>query len=188
MPNTSVSASAGPGNNVGSEASSTVRCERSTAGAPCEPLTRRGVERDALGGRIEKQLHRIVARLAVDVDRAGEPRGAIVGQPPIIGLPASRRGNQDHVAAAGMFEVVAAALRRRRAPRRCPAGREKHRPPGRPVAGRRRPRRRARTDDRPARRPGSARDRGARRRPNRGPPAGPPRGARGWDSVTGRPA
>ena len=132
MPNMSVSSSGPGGNSVGSEASSTVRCERSIAGVAVRAFHQRGIERDALRGRIEEQLHRIVARLAVDIDRAGELRRPIVGEPPVIRLPALRRRRSESPRRCGVFELVAAALRAdqhfgdallARGTRRPPAGR-----------------------------------------------------------------
>ena len=47
----------------------------------------RGVAADALGREVEVQLDRVVARLAVDIDGAGELRGLGVVEPLVIGLP-----------------------------------------------------------------------------------------------------
>ena len=155
---------------------------------PVRAADQRGVQRNAPRGQVDVQLHRIVARLAMDIDRAGEGRGLVVGKPLVIGLPTVGRGDENHLAAAGMVQPVAAALRRRPAPRRCPAGRGRSRPPARSSADRRRPRRRARTGDRPGPRPGWRPGRDARRRPARGRSAARPRGARGWDRRRDRPA
>ena len=62
----------GRANGSARRANSTVRCAGSTAGTPCEPLIRAASSGDALGGRVEMKLHRVVARLAMDIDRAGE--------------------------------------------------------------------------------------------------------------------
>ena len=98
-PQTSVSFTCEPASIPFCDESSTPRWASLVAGRPCEPLTRCGVERDALGGEVEVQLDRVVARLAVDIDGAGELGGLGVVEPPVIGLPTVGRGDQHHFAA-----------------------------------------------------------------------------------------
>ena len=55
-------------------------------------------------------FHRIVARLIVDVDRAGERRCANVVQPPIVGLPTVGARHKHHVTAALVIQVIACQI------------------------------------------------------------------------------
>ena len=128
---------------------------RSTAGAPCEPLIR-VASRECLRGRIEKQLHRIVARLAVDVDRAGEApapdrRKATSNRPANFAAwkSESPRRCADVPARSGRARSPTSTSAMPGWPRNSSATR-------RASADRRRPRRRARTGGRPGPRPGSA--------------------------------
>ena len=110
MPKTSVSATLGPGNNVGSELKQHAPLRAVDRRGAVRAFHQPGIERNALRGRIEEQFHRVVARLAVDVHRPGERGGAVVREPPVVRLPTPRRRDQDHLAAAGVFQGVAAAL------------------------------------------------------------------------------
>ena len=48
------------------------------AGRGSEPRTERGVQRDAARGGVEMHFDRVVARLAVNVDGAGEAGATVV--------------------------------------------------------------------------------------------------------------
>ena len=65
-----------------------------------------GVERDRFRAGVEEELERIVAGLAVDIDRAGECGSAGVFEPPVVGLPTVGRGDEHDVAAAGVVHAV----------------------------------------------------------------------------------
>ena len=58
---------------------------------------------EAQGG-IEKQLHRVVAGLAVDIDAPGEVRGAGLLQPVIVGEPGILVGQGDEIPGPGMIQ------------------------------------------------------------------------------------
>jgi hypothetical protein len=55
--------------------------------------------------RVDEQLDRVVAGLAVDVDRAGEVRGAVVIQPVVVAEPAIRQRDRHQLAGTGMVET-----------------------------------------------------------------------------------
>ena len=128
--------------------------------------------------RIEEQLDRIVAGLAMDLDRAGEVRRAGVVEPVVVGEPGVRLRERDELARARDDRGRAPACRPRRAPRRRPARFAEellHRRRSGPGRRRRRARSGGRRPRRRARRPGRA----SRPRPPRAPPGGRRRAARG---------
>ena len=151
----------------------------------------RRVERNALGREIEMQLDRVVARLVVDIDRAGELRRLGVVEPVVVRLPTVGRARSSTTSPArSCSRSYSLAVRRRPALRRCPLVPAKeldHR-------GRSSPRRgpsqtRARTGDRPTPRRsavGEVDQLAAIRRSARS--ASPPRAARDWDRSRDRPA
>src|SRR5258705_8259416 len=57
---------------------------------------------------IEKQLHGIVARLAMDIDRSGVVGSLVVLEPPIIAEPAVGFAQRDQFTRAGMLQAQAA--------------------------------------------------------------------------------
>jgi hypothetical protein len=69
-----------------------------------------GVKRDSFGYRIEKQLDRVVAGFAMDVDRAGEGRSGSIVEPPVIRQPVGVVADQDNVAAAGVIHADPGAV------------------------------------------------------------------------------
>ena len=58
-------------------------------------------------GRVEEELGRVVAGLAVDVDAAGELGRAIVVEPVVVGEPGAGLGDDDELARALVVEAVA---------------------------------------------------------------------------------
>ena len=82
-------------------------------GAEAELLLDQAPDRPALGPeqlRVEEQLARVVTRLAVDVDRAGEVGGQPIVEPEGIGEPGVRLGQDDELPGAGMVEPDFAPL------------------------------------------------------------------------------
>ena len=77
-PNTSVSATTVSGKWIGSDTTITLRWPPLDGRGPVRALDQPGVQRNPLGGRIEEQLQRVVARLAMNIDLSGEPRAQSV--------------------------------------------------------------------------------------------------------------
>ena len=69
-----------------------------------------GIERDAFVYGVPKHLDGVVARLAVDVDGAGEFGCLRVVEPPVIRLPTVGRRNQHHVTGQRVFQLVLVEL------------------------------------------------------------------------------
>ena len=65
--------------------------------------------------RIEEQLDRVVAGLAMDLDQAGKIRGAAVVEPIVIGEPGVRPRDGDELARARMIQCDGSLARRDRA-------------------------------------------------------------------------
>src|SRR5688500_16721052 len=55
-------------------------------------------------GRVQEQLHRVVAGLTVDIDGPGEVRRFCIVQPPIVAEPAVARGQRNEIAGTGMIQ------------------------------------------------------------------------------------
>ena len=146
---------------------------------PERPLGEAPAEREFRNAdrRIEKQFHRIVARLAVDLDQPREVRRAAVVEPVVIGEPGIRARQRDELAGARMVEAERALLgtvehafdARQGAHDRAHLADQR---PGSKHTD-------ARSDDPRARMPPTAECRAARRRPRRGRAAGWPPARRG---------
>ena len=100
---------------------------------PVRALDPPGVQGDALGGRIETKFQRVVAGLAMNIDRAGQGRRPIIGKPPSIRPANSAAGKSRPPRRCADGPIRSGPTGRLAGPRRCPARGGRGRPPGRPA-------------------------------------------------------